>query len=248
MSKSTLTHKQAVVQEIKEAIENSKSISIVEYRGLNVADISELRKQYREAGVNYKVYKNTLVNIALSELGYEGYEEYLSGPNGFVFSNEDMVQGPKISVDFAKDHEALKVKAGIIDGKVVDADSVKALAKLPTKEVLLAQVLGGLNAPIQGFASVLNATLSSLVYALNAVNFQLKAGEIHGCRSPGILDRGCRERTGYYLFFWERWDSGYLWIQRSDSSPDLQRRIGDWFCRDWELSKDDQWLRMFSRI
>ena len=169
MSKSTLTHKQAVVQEIKEAIENSKSISIVEYRGLNVADISELRKQYREAGVNYKVYKNTLVNIALSELGYEGYEEYLSGPNGFVFSNEDMVQGPKISVDFEKDHEALKVKAGIIDGKVVDADSVKALAKLPTKEVLLAQVLGGLNAPIQGFASVLNATLSSLVYALNAV-------------------------------------------------------------------------------
>lgn len=169
MSKSTLTHKQAVVQEIKEAIENSKSISIVEYRGLNVAAISELRQKYREAGVNYKVYKNTLVNIALSELGYEGYEEYLAGPNGFVFSNEDMVQGPKISVDFAKDHEALKVKAGIIDGKVVDAESVKALAKLPTKEVLLAQVLGGLNAPIQGFANVLTATLSSLVYALNAI-------------------------------------------------------------------------------
>ena len=169
MSQSTLSHKQQVVAEIKDAIQNSKSISIVEYRGLNVAEVSDLRKQYREAGVNYKVYKNTMVNLALKELGYEGYEEYLSGPNGFVFSNEDMVQGPKVSVDFAKNHDKFIVKAGIIDGEVIDEEGIKALAKLPTREVLIAQVLGGLNAPISGFANVLQGTIRNLVYALNAV-------------------------------------------------------------------------------
>lgn len=169
MSQSTLSLKQQVVAEIKDAIENSKSISIVEYRGLNVTQVSELRKKYREAGVNYKVYKNTMVNLALKELGYEGYEQYLTGPNGFVFSNEDMVQGPKISVDFAKENEKFVIKAGIIDGEVIDAEGVKALAKLPTREVLIAQVLGGLNAPISGFANVLQGTIRSVVYALNAV-------------------------------------------------------------------------------
>lgn len=169
MSQSTLSLKQQVVAEIKDAIENSKSISIVEYRGLNVTQVSELRKKYREAGVNYKVYKNTMVNLALKELGYEDYEQYLTGPNGFVFSNEDMVQGPKISVDFAKENEKFVIKAGIIDGEVIDAEGVKALAKLPTREVLIAQVLGGLNAPISGFANVLQGTIRSVVYALNAV-------------------------------------------------------------------------------
>lgn len=166
---SSLTLKQQVVTEIKEAIQNSKSISIVEYRGLNVSDLTELRSKFRAEGVNYKVYKNTMVNIALKELGYEGYEEYLKGPNGFVFSNEDMVAGPRIAVNFSKDKNNLVIKAGIIDGQVVDAEGVKALAKLPTREVLIAQVLGGLNAPIQGFANVLQGTIRSLVYALNAV-------------------------------------------------------------------------------
>ncbi len=166
---SALTLKQQVVSEIKDAIQNSKSISIVEYRGLNVSELTELRSKFRAEDVNYKVYKNTMVNIALEELGYEGYEEYLKGPNGFVFSNEDMVAGPRIAADFAKDNPKLVVKAGIIDGKVVDAEGVKALAKLPTRDVLLAQVLGGLNAPIQGFANVLQGTMRSLVIALNAV-------------------------------------------------------------------------------
>lgn len=169
MSNSALSLKQEVVSEIKEAIQNSKSISIVEYRGLTVEQVSELRSKYRAEGVSYKVYKNTMVNIALKELGYEGYEEYLKGPNGFVFSNDDMAAGPRISVDFAKDNEKLVVKAGFIDGKVVDVEGVKAIAKLPTREVLIAQVLGGLNAPISGFANVLQGTIRNVVYALNAV-------------------------------------------------------------------------------
>lgn len=169
MSNSALSLKQQVVSEIKEAIQNSKSVSIVEYRGLNVEQVSELRAKYRAEGVNYKVYKNTMVNIALKELGYEGYEQYLSGPNGFVFSNDDMVAGPRISVNFSKEHDKFVVKAGIIDGKVIDAEGVKALAKLPTREVLIAQVLGGLNAPISGFANVLQGTIRKLVYVLDAV-------------------------------------------------------------------------------
>lgn len=169
MSQSALALKQQVVNEIKEAIQNSKSVSIVEYRGLNVAEVSDLRNKYRAEGVSYKVYKNTMVSIALKELGYEGYEEYLSGPNGFVFSNDDMVAGPRVTVDFAKANEKLIVKAGIIDGQIVDADGVKALAKLPTREVLIAQVLGGLNAPISGFANVLQGSIRKVVYALNAV-------------------------------------------------------------------------------
>lgn len=175
MSNSALSLKQEVVSEIKEAIQNSKSLSIVEYRGLTVEQVSDLRAKYRAEGVNYKVYKNTMVNIALKELGYEDYEEYLTGPNGFVFSNDDMVAGPRITVDFAKANDKLEVKAGFIDGKVVDAEGVKALAKLPTREVLIAQVLGGLNAPISGFANVLQGTIRNLVYALNAVKEKQEA-------------------------------------------------------------------------
>lgn len=169
MSQSALSLKQQVVSEIKDAIQNSKSVSIVEYRGLNVEEVSDLRNKYRAEGVSYKVFKNTMVKLALQELGYEGYEEYLTGPNGFVFSNDDMVAGPRVSADFAKANDKLVIKAGLLDGKVLNADEVKALAKLPTRDVLVAQVLGMLNAPIAGFANVLQGSIRKAVYALNAV-------------------------------------------------------------------------------
>ncbi|EHR35680.1 50S ribosomal protein L10 [Helcococcus kunzii] len=169
MSQSALSLKQQVVSEIKDAIQNSKSVSIVEYRGLTVSEISDLRNKYRAEGVSYKVYKNTMVKIALEELGYDGFEEYLSGPNGFVFSNEDMVAGPRVTANFAKENEKLVIKAGLLDGKVLNPDEVKALAKLPSREVLVAQVLGTLNAPIAGLANVLQGTIRKVVYALNAV-------------------------------------------------------------------------------
>jgi len=169
VKEARLAQKQEVISEIKEAIQNSKSVVIVEYRGLDVSQITELRSKYRETGSAYKVYKNTMVNIALQELGYEGYDEYLTGPNGFVFSNEDMVQGPKVSTEFSKENEKLIIKGGLLEGKVLSADEVKDLAKLPSKEVLVAMALGGLNAPIQGFVSALNGVVTKVVYALNAV-------------------------------------------------------------------------------
>lgn len=168
MKESKLAFKQEVVNEIKEAIQNSKSVTIVEYRGLNVDQVTDLRNKYRASGSSYKVYKNTMVSIALKELGYEGFEEILAGPNGFVFSNEDMVQGPKVTEEFAKKNDKLKIKAGLLDGKVLSEEEVKALAKLPTREVLVAMALGGLNAPITGFANALQGIIRSVVYVLDA--------------------------------------------------------------------------------
>ncbi len=175
MKEARLAQKQEVISEIKEAIQNSKSVVIVEYRGLNVSQITDLRNQYRESGSNYKVYKNTMVSLALQELGYEGFEEYLTGPNGFVFSNEDLAKGPKVTADYNKGNEKLIIKGGLLDGKVLNADEVKAVAKLPSKEVLVAMALGGLNAPIQGFASALNGIITKVVFALNAVKEKQEA-------------------------------------------------------------------------
>ncbi len=163
---NVLDIKKQKVDEIKENIENAQSIVIVEYRGLNVKEVTDLRKQFRDQDVQYKVYKNTLTGIALKDLGYEGFEEYLSGPNGFVFSNEDLSQGAKIAKDFAKEHDKLIIKGGLLEGDVLDKEQVLALANLPSKDQLLAQVVYTLNAPIASLAQALNQINGKLVYAL----------------------------------------------------------------------------------
>lgn len=170
MKEQTLQKKQAVIDEIKAQIEASQSVVVVSYLGLNVAEATELRNKFRESGVGYKVYKNTMVDLALKDLGYSGYETYLTGPNAFVFSKEDMVNGPKIAYEFAESHEKVfQVKAGLMDGKVMNAEEVKHLSKMPSKEVLLSMVLRGLQGPIAGLANVAQGTLRSVVYALNAI-------------------------------------------------------------------------------
>ncbi|NMB15068.1 MAG: 50S ribosomal protein L10, partial [Gallicola sp.] len=116
MKEYVLKQKQDIINEIKEAYENSQSVVLVEYRGLDVAEITELRSNYRNANVNYKVYKNTMMKLAFKELGIEEFNEYLTGPNAVAFSTEDAVAGAKVSNDFAKDHENLVIKAGIVDG------------------------------------------------------------------------------------------------------------------------------------
>ncbi|MDO4778216.1 MAG: 50S ribosomal protein L10 [Tissierellia bacterium] len=175
MKESKLALKQQIVNEIKEAVQNSKSVTIVEYRGLNVEQVTDLRNQFRATNTSYKIYKNTMVSLALQELGFEGYEEYLKGPNGFVFSNEDMVQGPKVATEYAKKNDKLVIKAGLLDGKVLSVEEVNALAKLPSREVLVAMALGGLNAPISGFANVLQGVIRKLVYAIDAIKDKQEA-------------------------------------------------------------------------
>ncbi|WP_432667324.1 50S ribosomal protein L10 [Wukongibacter baidiensis] len=161
--------KKVVVDEIKEKINSSQSAVLVDYRGLTVEETTELRKQFREAGVDYKVYKNSLMRFAFKDAGLEDFNQYLTGPNGIAFGVADAVSPAKISKEFAKDHKNLEIKAGVVDGKVIDLNGVIGLADLPPREVLIAQVLGGLNGPISGFANVLQANIRNLAYVLGAI-------------------------------------------------------------------------------
>lgn len=172
---ANLEAKKKMVEEITDKVNNAQAIVLVDYRGLNVEEVTELRRKYTEAGVQYKVYKNTLMKFAFKNAGYEAFNEYLQGPSAIAFSNEDPVAPAKITSEFAKDHKKLEMKAGIVDGNVIDVDKIKDLAELPPREVLIAQVLGGLNGPISGFANVLQGTIRNLVYVLNAVKEQQEA-------------------------------------------------------------------------
>jgi len=165
---SKLEAKRQIVEEIRQKIEESQSIVLVDYRGLNVQEVTELRNKFRQAGVGYKVYKNTMMRFAFEEAGLGEFTKFLTGPNAIAFS-DDPVAPAKILVEFAKDHKNLEIKAGVVDGKVIDIDGVKSLAELPPREVLVAQVLGALNAPIAGFVNVLQGNIRNLVYALNAI-------------------------------------------------------------------------------
>ena len=169
MKEQVLQGKKQVVEEIKEKVNKAQTVVVVDYRGLNVEEITELRKKYREAGVEYKVYKNTMMRFAFKDTGFEEFNQFLTGPNAVAFGYDDPVQAAKISHEFAKDHEKFEVKAGIVDGKIIDLEEIKELASLPSREVLIAKVLGGFNAPITGFVNVLQGNIRNLVYALNAI-------------------------------------------------------------------------------
>jgi large subunit ribosomal protein L10 len=144
--------KQQVVTEIADKLRASKSTIVVDYRGLTVSEATELRKNLREAGVEYKVYKNTLTRRAAESAEMAELNEFLTGPNAIAFSNEDVVAPAKVLNDFAKDHEALEIKAGVIEGKLVTLDEVKAIATLPSREGLLSMLLSVLQAPIRNLA------------------------------------------------------------------------------------------------
>jgi large subunit ribosomal protein L10 len=167
--------KEATVQEVRERLGKSKSVVLADYRGLNVEEVTALRKKLREAGVEYKVIKNTLTSRAAQAAKIEGLDQYLTGPTALAFGYEDAVTPAKILADFAKDHKKLELKGGILEGKVVSLETVKTLASLPSREVLLGQVAGMLQAPLRGLATVLAGPLRNLVYATDAVRKQ-KAG------------------------------------------------------------------------
>lgn len=161
--------KQAIVQEIADKMKNAQGTVVVDYRGLNVEEVTELRKKARENNIDYKVYKNSMMRFAAKEAGVEGLLDVLVGPTAIAFCEDDPVAPAKLINDFSAEHKALEIKAGVVEGKVLDVAGVKELAELPPREVLVAKVLGGLNAPISGFANVLNANLKGLVVALNAI-------------------------------------------------------------------------------
>lgn len=172
-SQKILEQKQAQVAALTEELKNSVTGVIVNYEGINVEDDTKLRKSLREAGCKYQVGKNTLLSRALKEAGIEGLDSVLEGTTAIAMSESDYAAGAKILSEYAekaaKTNKKFAVKAGFIDGSAVDAAGVDALAKLPSKEVLIAQVLGGFNAPIQGFANVMSGTIRGLAIALNAI-------------------------------------------------------------------------------
>lgn len=144
--------KKVIVDEIAGKLKAAKTTVVVDYRGLNVAEVTELRKQLREAGIEFKVYKNSLTRRAAEASELAGLNDALTGPNAIAFSNEDVVAPAKILNDFAKKHEALEIKAGIIEGNVASQEDIKALAELPSREGLLSMLLSVLQAPIRNLA------------------------------------------------------------------------------------------------
>ena len=145
--------KQPIVQEISENIKDAQSVVVVDYRGLTVAEDTQLRKALREAGVSYKVYKNTLVNRAIAGTEFESLKESLEGPSAFAISKDDATAPARI---FAKTAPALEIKAGVVEGTFYDANGMKAIANVPSREELLSKLLGSLQSPITNLARVLN--------------------------------------------------------------------------------------------
>ncbi|MDY6028644.1 MAG: 50S ribosomal protein L10 [Acidaminococcaceae bacterium] len=161
--------KAAKVAELKELLSGAKCAVLVDFCGLTVAQDTELRRKMREAGVHYSVVKNTLLRIAAAEAGIEGLEPSLEKNTAIAVSPEDPVAVAKIVCEFAKANKVFQVKVGILDGTIISAEAVKELAALPPKEVLVAKLLGSMNAPISGFVGVLQGTVRKVVYALDAV-------------------------------------------------------------------------------
>src|SRR5437764_3677338 len=160
--------KVAVVNEVREKFAAAGAALLTEYRGLNVAAISQLRRQLREAGGAYKIYKNTLGRFAARDLGLE-IDELLTGPTAIAFIEGDAAAVAKALRDYARTNPALVVKGGLLGTKRLSADEVRSLAELPPRDVLLSQVAGAIAAPMQQFAGLLQALPRNLAYGLKAL-------------------------------------------------------------------------------
>ena len=147
--------KQPVVQEISEIIKEAQAAVLVDHRGLTVAEDTQLRRQLREAGVSYKVYKNTMMNFAFKGTDFEPLSEVLKGPSALAVSSTDATAPARILAKFAKTAPALEIKAGVVEGTFYDAEGMKAIAAVPSREELLAKFLGSIQSPIANFARVL---------------------------------------------------------------------------------------------
>jgi large subunit ribosomal protein L10 len=171
-SKKVLEQKKQKVEELTQRLGDAVCGVIVDYRGINVEDDTKLRAAARNSGVNYTIEKNTMLRFAAKNVGLEELEAQLEGPTSIATSSDDIIAPAKIVCDFAKENEAIEIKAGFVEGKVVDASTIKKIASLPPKDVLIGQVLRGLNAPISGLANVLNGNLSGLARVINAIATQ----------------------------------------------------------------------------
>ena len=160
-SANVLEQKKQIVAELIEKLKSAQAGVVVDYRGLTVEEDTNLRRKLREAGVEYKVVKNTLTRFAAKEVGLEGIDEQLNGPTSIAISADDPVAPAKIISEFAKDNESLKIKAGFLDGNVISLDEINTLAKTPSRDTLIAQIMGSLNAPVSDLVRTLQALVDN---------------------------------------------------------------------------------------
>ncbi len=164
------TAKVELVAELRALVGQTQAAILTDYRGLSVAELTDLRKKLRGADAEFRVVKNTLFKLAADGLmPVADLDAHLSGPTAIGFAKGDPVAASKVLVDFVRDHKAISLKAGVMGGRVFDAAQVEALSKTPPREVLISQMLGSLQSPIAGFVGTLNGIVSNFVFTLQAV-------------------------------------------------------------------------------
>jgi len=164
--------KEQLVQELSEKLGKAQGFFLTDFSGLNVEQVTELRDKFRESDVEYKVVKNTLTRLALKEAGIDGLDSQLIGPTAIALSYDDPVTPAKIIAAFRKAHKRVEkpeIKVCVVEKKILSASEAKELVDLPNRETLIAMLLGGLNAPVSGFVSVLDGVITKLVLALKAI-------------------------------------------------------------------------------
>ena len=163
--------KSEIISEIKELLESSTAVYLTDYHGINVEDISSLRNQFRDGGVRYKVYKNTLVKRALDEVGkYDKIADHLVGMTGFAFTKADPLAPAKIINKYFGDKEKLSLKACYVEGEYFDGSQLKTLATLPTKNELIASIMGSLDSPVSGIVGAINGVMRELVSVVEQIS------------------------------------------------------------------------------
>ena len=167
-----------LVGDLRDLVGQTKAAILTDYRGLSVAELTELRKKLRDADAEYRVVKNTLFKLAAGDsMPVAEMAELLTGPTAIGFAKSDPVAVAKILLDYSRDHKAMSVKAGVMDGRVLSPAQVESLSKTPPREVLLSQMLGSLQSPISGFVGALNGIISNFVFTLQAIADKQGAGE-----------------------------------------------------------------------
>jgi large subunit ribosomal protein L10 len=170
-----LDEKKKIVEELHERLAKSKVVIVTDYKGLNVETMTDLRRKLREAQIDYQVVKNTLLIRAAKETGVALIQDHLKGPSAIALSFDDPVAPAKVLMEFAKKNEKLEIKAGVMEDRVLDLASIKALAALPSREALLSQLLSAMVGVPTGLVRVLNGIPQKLMYALQAIKDQKEA-------------------------------------------------------------------------
>lgn len=168
-SEKALQLKKTKVKELSQKMKEAKSFVLADYRGLTVEQDTKLRREMREAGVEYTVVKNSIIRFAAKENGYTELDDYLKGPTSIALSKDDPVAPSKLIFKFTKEYKKLEIKAGVVEGKFIDHEGVKSIASLPSREELVGQVVGALAGPLYGIVNVLNANIRGLAIVLNAI-------------------------------------------------------------------------------